>query len=100
MYGGDEEYDDEEEEIMQEDVWVVISVYFEEKGLVWQQLDLFDEFIQNIMQEIVDEFLDIEICFELQYNFGCQVEIGDVCFFFIFCVFVCCVFYFEIFYVF
>ncbi|GAY34500.1 hypothetical protein CUMW_011810 [Citrus unshiu] len=48
------EEEDEEEEITQEDAWAVISAYFEEKGLVRQQLDSFDEFIQNTMQEIVD----------------------------------------------
>jgi DNA-directed RNA polymerase II subunit RPB2 len=44
-----------DDEITQEDCWVVISSYFEAKGLVRQQLDSFDEFIQNTMQEIVDE---------------------------------------------
>lgn len=78
MYGGDEEYDDEEEEITQEDAWAVISAYFEEKGLVRQQLDSFDEFIQNTMQEIVDESSDIEIRPESQHNPGRQAEIGDV----------------------
>jgi len=48
-------------EIQQEDSWAVISAYFEEKGLVRQQLDSFDEFIQNTMQEIVDEASDIVI---------------------------------------
>jgi DNA-directed RNA polymerase II subunit RPB2 len=43
------------EEISQEDCWVVISSFFEAKGLVRQQLDSFDEFIQNTMQEIIDE---------------------------------------------
>ncbi|TRM65878.1 DNA-dependent RNA polymerase II second largest subunit [Schizophyllum amplum] len=33
----------------------VISSFFDEKGLVRQQLDSFDEFIQNTMQELVDE---------------------------------------------
>lgn len=37
----------------------MISAYFEAKGLVRQQLDSFDEFIQNTMQEIVDESPDI-----------------------------------------
>lgn len=44
-----------QEELTQEDCWTVISAYFEEKGLVRQQLDSFDEFIQNTMQELVDE---------------------------------------------
>lgn len=46
---------DSGDEITQEDCWVVISSFFESKGLVRQQLDSFDEFIQNTMQEIVDE---------------------------------------------
>jgi DNA-directed RNA polymerase II subunit RPB2 len=44
-----------EEEITQEDCWVVISSFFEDKGLVRQQLDSFDEFVKNTIQEIVDE---------------------------------------------
>eukprot|EP01113_Clastostelium_recurvatum_P008475 TRINITY_DN1400_c0_g1_i1.p1 TRINITY_DN1400_c0_g1~~TRINITY_DN1400_c0_g1_i1.p1 ORF type:complete len:1169 (+),score=338.29 TRINITY_DN1400_c0_g1_i1:148-3654(+) len=57
MYDGEDEGG--EEDIGQEDTWTVISAYFEEKGLVRQQLDSFDEFIQNTMQEIVDESQDI-----------------------------------------
>ena len=36
-----------DEEITQEDAWVVIDRYFDEKGLVRQQIDSFDEFITN-----------------------------------------------------
>ncbi|EMR10912.1 DNA-directed RNA polymerase II subunit RPB2 [Pneumocystis murina B123] len=43
------------EEITQEDQWTVISSFFDEKGLVSTQIDSFDEFIQNTMQELVDE---------------------------------------------
>lgn len=53
MYGGDtepEEVIDADAEISQEDAWAVISAYFEEKGLVRQQLDSFDEFINSNMQ--------------------------------------------------
>jgi len=57
----------EEEEITQEDTWTVISSYFEEKGLVRQQLDSFDEFIQNTMQEIVDESPQLVLIPESQY---------------------------------
>ncbi|KAL3848853.1 hypothetical protein ACJIZ3_010735 [Penstemon smallii] len=64
------EDDDELEDISQEDAWTVISAYFEEKGLVRQQLDSFDEFIQNTMQEIVDESANIEIRPESQHNPG------------------------------
>ena len=41
--------------INQEDCWTVISSFFDEKGLVRQQIESFDEFVQNTMQEIVDE---------------------------------------------
>ncbi|CAA0816195.1 DNA-directed RNA polymerase II subunit 2 [Striga hermonthica] len=62
--------EDESDEITQEDAWTVISSYFEEKGLVRQQLDSFDEFIQNTMQEIVDDSANIEIRPEAQHNPG------------------------------
>lgn len=39
----EDEVDPLEEDISQEDAWVVISAYFNEKGLVRQQLDSFDE---------------------------------------------------------
>lgn len=40
---------------------MVISSFFEEKGLVRQQLDSFDEFIQMSVQQIVDEAPPIEL---------------------------------------
>ncbi|KAL0799311.1 hypothetical protein Bca101_054486 [Brassica carinata] len=72
-----EEEDEDDEEITQEDAWTVISAYFEEKGLVRQQLDSFDEFIQNTMQEIVDESSDIEIRPESQHNPGHQSDFAE-----------------------
>lgn len=72
------EEEDDEEEIAQDDAWAVISAYFEEKGLVRQQLDSFDEFIQNTMQEIVDESADIEIRPESQHNPGHQPDFAEV----------------------
>jgi DNA-directed RNA polymerase II subunit RPB2 len=62
--------DEEEEEITQEDTWTVISAYFEEKGLVRQQLDSFDAFIQNTMQELVDESPDLILQPESQHKPG------------------------------
>ncbi|KAI1788825.1 DNA-dependent RNA polymerase II second largest subunit [Ganoderma leucocontextum] len=58
-YGLDGEVEDEYEEITQEDCWTVISSFFDQKGLVRQQLDSFDEFVQNTMQELVDENSDL-----------------------------------------
>ena len=74
--------DDDDEDITQEDAWAVISSYFEEKGLVRQQLDSFDEFIQNTMQEIVDESADIEIRPESQHNPGNNPDFAEVVEFF------------------
>ena len=54
--------------INQEDCWEVISAYFEEKGLVRQQLDSFDEFIMNTMQEIVDECAQLHLVPQQQHN--------------------------------
>ena len=56
---GDEDYDEDYEQITQEDCWTVISSFFDAKGLVRQQLDSFDEFVQNTMQELVDENSDL-----------------------------------------
>ncbi|KAG2291482.1 hypothetical protein Bca52824_038151 [Brassica carinata] len=69
--------EEDDEEITQEDAWTVISAYFEEKGLVRQQIDSFDEFIQNTMQEIVDESSDIEIRPESQHNPGHQFDFAE-----------------------
>ena len=56
--------------VTQEDAWSVISAYFEEKGLVRQQLDSFDEFIQNTMQELVDDSGSIRVSPEIQHTIG------------------------------
>jgi DNA-directed RNA polymerase II subunit RPB2 len=58
----------EDEEINEEQAWEVINAYFEEKGLVRQQLDSFNEFIHNMMQEIVEESPDIQLFPEAQYD--------------------------------
>ena len=39
----------------------MISSYFEEKGLVRQQLDSFDEFIQMNVQRIVEDAPQIDL---------------------------------------
>lgn len=41
--------------ITAEDCWSVISSFFDSKGLVSQQLDSFDEFVSNTMQDLVGE---------------------------------------------
>ena len=47
--------DIDEEEITQTDAWIVIDSYFADKGLVRQQIDSFNEFIDVTIQEIVDD---------------------------------------------
>ncbi|KAJ2551369.1 DNA-dependent RNA polymerase II, partial [Coemansia sp. RSA 1933] len=65
LYYGDEvpydpsaygaEQDDDYEIISQEDCWTVISRYFDEHGLVRQQINSFNDFIEHTLQEIVHE---------------------------------------------
>lgn len=59
--------DPEEDDITQEDAWAVITAFFEEKGLVRQQLDSFNEFLLNTMQEIIDESPEIIVKPESQH---------------------------------
>ncbi|CAN6620941.1 DNA-directed RNA polymerase II subunit Rpb2p [Trichomonascus vanleenenianus] len=42
-------------EITSEDCWTVISTFFQEKGLVSQQLDSYDEFIETTIQQLINE---------------------------------------------
>lgn len=65
---GIEEDEDDYEEITQEDCWTVISSFFDQKGLVRQQLDSFDEFVQNTMQELVDENAELVLDQADQYT--------------------------------
>jgi DNA-directed RNA polymerase II subunit RPB2 len=51
----DEYEDDEGGDITSEDCWAVISSFFDTKGLVSQQLDSYDEFTRNTIQDIVKE---------------------------------------------
>lgn len=51
----DDEYLGDEDKITAEDCWTVISSFFDQKGLVSQQLDSFAEFVSSTMQSMVDE---------------------------------------------
>ena len=73
----DDGYFDEDEEISQEHAWGVITAYFEEKGLVRQQLDSFDEFVSNTMQELVDDSRDIRVEPDSQFETG-QEELSAI----------------------
>ena len=52
----------------QEACWIVISSYFDEKGLVRQQLDSFDEFIQMSVQRIVEDAPAVDLQAEAQHT--------------------------------
>lgn len=55
--GGDylDDDDDDAGEITQQGCWEIITSFFEENGLVQQQLSSFDEFVNNTIQELVEE---------------------------------------------
>lgn len=63
---GEEEGDNDE--IQQVDSWHVISQYFHEKGLVRQQLASYNEFINNTIQEIVEDSRPIVLLSEPEPN--------------------------------
>lgn len=54
-YAEDGTSEDEDERLDPEDSWTVINSFFADKGLVRQQLESFNEFVENSMQEIVEE---------------------------------------------
>ena len=60
--------DDIDPSLWQEACWLVISSYFNEKGLVRQQLDSFDDFIQISIQRIIEETPEIELQAEAQHT--------------------------------
>lgn len=64
---GEEETDDLTPDQWQEACWIVISSYFDEKGLVRQQLDSFDEFIQMSVQRIVEDSPAVDLQAEAQH---------------------------------
>ena len=73
----EEEEDDDQEissKLWQEACWIVINAYFDEKGLVRQQLDSFDEFVEMTIQRIVEDSPPIEIQGEPPHTTG-QIEV-------------------------
>ena len=76
-HGGEEEEESEDipHEMWQEACWIVISAYFDEKGLVRQQLDSFDEFIQMNVQRIVEDspMIDLQVGTLSQQSCICQM---------------------------
>lgn len=80
----DDEAEEISSELWQEACWVVINAYFDEKGLVRQQLDSFDEFIQMSVQRIVEDSPQIDLQAEAQHTSGeveTPVSIVIICFY-------------------
>lgn len=67
---GDPDSDEITSDMWQEACWIIISAYFDEKGLVRQQLDSFDEFIQMSVQRIVEDSPQIDLQAEAQHTTG------------------------------
>ena len=53
--GLDELIESQKAPFVQADAWVVIQSYFDEKGLVRQQLDSFDEFVQHTILDVIND---------------------------------------------
>jgi hypothetical protein len=58
----------EEEPISAEDCWTVIASYFAQHTLVSQQINSFNEFVNNTMQELVDENADLILDQNIQHT--------------------------------
>lgn len=55
MFHGQVRESDDVDLITPDECWAVIACYFADKTLVSQQIDSFNEFVNNTMQELVDE---------------------------------------------
>lgn len=60
----------------QDEIWEVIASYFREKGLVQQQLDSFNRFVDYTMQEIIECSPPIEVDEERQHRPGEHIGAG------------------------
>lgn len=72
------DYNCDDEEITQDDAWTVIGAYFKDNGLVRQQIESFDEFIGNTIQDIVNDSGEIEVRYRAQHNPGHRLDFAEV----------------------
>ena len=77
--------DDGENEITQEESWIIISNYFEKHGLVSQQIGSFNQFLENNIQEVILENKDITIVPDKKFtsndnrgDFKYEIEFGQL----------------------
>jgi len=47
--------------VSEQDYWEVLKTFFDEEGLVKQHLDSYNDFVQNTLQQIIDEIQGIQI---------------------------------------
>ena len=62
------EEDFQEGQIDERDCWKVISAYFDSYGLVFQQINSFNQFIEKYIQEIIDQNKTIIVKPEIDYS--------------------------------
>ncbi len=63
----------------QEDMWLLMKAFFQEKGLVRQHLDSYNEFVEKGLQQIIDSIGGVEIPISggnLYIRFG-EISIGS-----------------------
>jgi hypothetical protein len=65
---GQESAYDDDYMFKQDDYWTVISTFFEDKGLVRQQLESFNEFVETTIQEVVEDNKRLVLDQYQQYN--------------------------------
>ena len=62
MIKEEREINNNQNSFFDEKLWNILKNFFQEKGLVRHQIDSFNDFIQNNMQEIVDDMPPIITC--------------------------------------
>jgi len=65
------------EKLSIQDRWIVMKAFFEEKGLVRQHLDSYNDFIERGMQQVVDEVGKIEPEIADFYVKLGKIEVGE-----------------------
>ena len=65
MIKEEREINNNQNSFFDEKLWNILKNFFQEKGLVRHQIDSFNDFIQNNMQEIVDDMPPIITCFPI-----------------------------------
>jgi DNA-directed RNA polymerase II subunit RPB2 len=65
------------DQIDEEHIWKIIKNFFEKKGLVYQQIEHFNYYINNGIQEVINEEVGIEIIPKKGQKY--TIKFGEVC---------------------